>query len=380
VAATRPPRHRQRPPRPPILSTFAGARAVSYVPRALIFDLDGVLADLCEMHRDLFIECFNANVVPAGGVAAPGGAPLMTVSLHAEKLEGMSTKLKLATCRALFPGASYDADAINARKQARTIEELATMTFPTRARAALLWARAAGLKVAVYTNSIRATLDIVLARLGLAELCDLTLSNEDVPAAKPSPSGYVLAFARLGLAAAECLIFEDSAHGLAAARGSGAAVIPVLNSMDVTPDFVRAAVEARAPPAPKKVRVVVPLAGPDAEAKAFVRTSRGAPMWHAVVENLLPADRALRAACEVHVIVAEALRARFDAEPLAAANLHSTRAVAGPLSTVLSLRALINDSTPLLVANADQFLEFDRGVDLFYRAAFHPSYEGAVST
>jgi hypothetical protein len=150
--------------------------------------------------------------------------------------------------------------------------------------------------------------------------------------------------------------------------------------MDVTPDFVRAAVETRAPAAPRRVRIVMPLAGPDAEAKAFAPTPSGEPTWHAVVRNLLPADAALRRGAEVHVIVHEALRARFDAAPLAGVNLHSTRGGAGPLATVLELRALLNDEAPLMIANADQFLDFDRGVDLFFRAAFHPAYDGAVST
>ena len=66
-------------------------------PKAVIFDLDGVLADLCEMHRDLFIECFNEAVTLADGTHPdpPSGIKLMTTALHAEKLEGMSTKLKL---------------------------------------------------------------------------------------------------------------------------------------------------------------------------------------------------------------------------------------------------------------------------------------------
>jgi hypothetical protein len=124
----------------------------------------------------------------------------------------------------------------------------------------------------------------------------------------------------------------------------------------------------------------MPLAGPQVESRAFERAPDGRLMWQAVVANLLPTDPVLRARIEVHVIVNEALRARFDAEPLVGVNMHSTRASNGPLATVLTLRDLLNDASPVLIANGDQFLAFDRGVDLFYRAAFHPSYEGAVST
>ena len=53
--------------------------------------------------------------------------------------------------------------------------------------------------------------------------------------------------ARMGVEPAQVLIFEDSAPGLAAARGSGAGVIHVLNSLDITPAFLEASVRARAP-------------------------------------------------------------------------------------------------------------------------------------
>lgn len=359
------------------MSSIVGVKPVSYVPRALIFDLDGVLADLCEMHRDLFIEAFNTLAQPAAG--APAG-PVLSTEVHALKLEGLSTRSKLKACLELFPGARFDADAVYELKQARTLEVLDGMSFPTRTRAAFDWAKAAGLRIAVYTNSIRATLDVVLKRLGVAELCDLTLSNEDVPAPKPSPAGYVFAMERLALAPSEVIIFEDSAPGLAAAAGSGATVIPVLDSLEITPAFLEHAVRHRAPPAPARVLLVVPFAAPAAADYAFLPTPGGAPLWHAIIANLLPKDAALRARVAVHVIVREELRARFDATPFAGATLHAVGATAGPLLTVLSIREAINVPAPLIVANGRQLVLWDRGVDLFYRAAFHPSYDGAVST
>ena len=145
------------------MSSITRVKPVSFVPRALIFDLDGVLADLCEMHRDLYIESFNELARPPPG--APVG-PLLSVEVHAQRLEGLSTRSKLRSCRDLFPGATFDADAVYDLKQQRTLEVLANMSFPTRTRASFTWAKAAGLRLAVYTNSIRATLDVVLARLG----------------------------------------------------------------------------------------------------------------------------------------------------------------------------------------------------------------------
>ena len=152
----------------------------------LIFDLDGVLIDLCEFHRDLYIDSFNACATAAGGEATPGG--LLTKDVHSDFLEGLSTRAKLRECRALFPGASWDDEAVYVLKQARTQAALEQMVFQPRTRVALEAARAAGLRLACYTNSIRATLDAVLAGLGVAHLFEATMSNEEAPAAKPCHS------------------------------------------------------------------------------------------------------------------------------------------------------------------------------------------------
>jgi HAD superfamily hydrolase (TIGR01509 family) len=354
----------------------------------LIFDLDGVLADLCELHRDLFIESFNA-LARAPGVEGP----LLSGELHAEELEGLSTRSKLRACRTLFPAATYDDDAVYNLKQARTVERLASHYFPPRTREALAWARGAGLRLACYTNSIRATLDIVMERLGLVDLMEVTQSNEEVPASKPSPVGYTQLMARMGVDPGEVLIFEDSAPGLAAARGSGAGVIHVLDSLDITPAFLQAAVRARAPPSPTRLRIVVPMAGASLafEREGFVTprlflptedASGGEepfrPLWKLVVENVLPRAEPLRSATEVHLVVraehAEAIRA--GGLP-GGVTLHSLATLSeGQACTVLTLRDIINDDTPLLICNADQFVEWDP--DLMYRAALHPSYSGAL--
>lgn len=55
----------------------------------------------------------------------------------------------------------------------------------------------------------------------------LVIAAEDVARSKPSPECYRLAAARLGVAAERCLVFEDSTHGVAAARGAGMDVIDV---------------------------------------------------------------------------------------------------------------------------------------------------------
>jgi sugar-phosphatase len=50
------------------------------------------------------------------------------------------------------------------------------------------------------------------------------ITAEDVQRGKPDPQGFLLGAARLGVRADECLVFEDSAAGVAAAKAAGADV------------------------------------------------------------------------------------------------------------------------------------------------------------
>jgi len=66
----------------------------------------------------------------------------------------------------------------------------------------------------------------LLVRAGFPEP-PLMIAAEDVARSKPSPDCYRLAAARLGVSAGSCLVFEDSTHGVAAARAAGMEVVDV---------------------------------------------------------------------------------------------------------------------------------------------------------
>ncbi|MFN8580240.1 MAG: HAD-IA family hydrolase [Gemmatimonadaceae bacterium] len=79
---------------------------------------------------------------------------------------------------------------------------------------------------AVVTSADQALARERLGACGLP-LPDLLISTDMVPRGKPDPDGYLLAAERLGFDAASCLVFEDSAPGIAAGRAAGMRVVGV---------------------------------------------------------------------------------------------------------------------------------------------------------
>ena len=75
--------------------------------------------------------------------------------------------------------------------------------------------------LALVTTASRPNVEGVLRHFGLADFFDLVVTQEDVKAAKPDPSCYNELIARCGVKREDCLIFEDSASGVAAALASG---------------------------------------------------------------------------------------------------------------------------------------------------------------
>ena len=101
-----------------------------------------------------------------------------------------------------------------------------TVTLSAQARenpmvAALARAASGILPIAVVTNSEAAIAKAFLRDTELDDLFDSVITVEDAPRPKPAPDLYLTAAARLGAAAGQCLVFEDSDQGIQAAKTAG---------------------------------------------------------------------------------------------------------------------------------------------------------------
>jgi sugar-phosphatase len=94
--------------------------------------------------------------------------------------------------------------------------------------------RRAGIRLALASSSDRELIRVVLATLGLEDSFEVVCSAVDEDRGKPDPAVYLSAIRGLGVAAAECVAFEDSVAGVASAASAGLRVIavPAANQFD----------------------------------------------------------------------------------------------------------------------------------------------------
>jgi beta-phosphoglucomutase len=200
--------------------------------KAVLFDMDGVLIDA----RDWHYEALN-RALGLFGMAIDRDAHLAT-------FDGLPTRRKLqilSSSRGL-PVALHA--FINMLKQNYTTEMTYAKCKPRFQQSyALSRLKVDGYKIAVCSNSIRQTIDLMMRLSQLEMHIDLQISNEDVLVAKPAPDMYLHAMKAFGLQPEECLIVEDSEHGIEAARAAGGHLLIVSSPEEVTHGRIITAIE-----------------------------------------------------------------------------------------------------------------------------------------
>lgn len=195
---------------------------------AVLFDMDGVLIDA----RDWHYEALNDALAPFG----------MDIGrdAHLSTFDGLSTRQKLKMLSASRGLPSGLLDFINELKQRHTQVKIAAHCRPVfHHRYMLAQLSREGYRLAMCSNSIRATIDAMMDLAGLGPFFEFTLSNEEISHPKPAPDIYLEAMRRLGLPPQACLVVEDNVNGIAAAKASGAHVLEVACPDDVTYDRIR---------------------------------------------------------------------------------------------------------------------------------------------
>jgi beta-phosphoglucomutase len=190
--------------------------------KAVVFDMDGVLIEAKEWHYEALNKALKLF-----------GYEINRYE-HLTTFDGLPTRNKLEMLSSIkgLPIALHG--FINFMKQSYTMEMVHVQCKPTfHHEYALAHLKNRGMKLAVASNSIRHTVEVMMERSNLARHLDVMLSNEDVKKAKPAPDIYLKAMELLGVQPEETMIVEDNENGIRAARESGANVMVVSDTEDV---------------------------------------------------------------------------------------------------------------------------------------------------
>lgn len=193
--------------------------------RAVLFDLDGVLVNMCICHRDAFlasVEALTGTVIP--------------VKYHDKHLNGLPTSEKLEIlCQERRLAHDVDRQYIENDKQRRTKNSIKQCLERDPQKIEIFeYLQQSEILTAVVTNSIQETTFIMLDTIGCLRYPDVIITNTDTRFRKPHPEPYIRTMISLGVYPNQCLVVEDSPKGREAAKASGAHTWFVTGPQDVT--------------------------------------------------------------------------------------------------------------------------------------------------
>jgi HAD superfamily hydrolase (TIGR01509 family) len=182
--------------------------------RAVIFDLDGVLAD-----SEPWWNQIDAKLLAEYGATYRG-------EYHREVL-GVSYRLAVEFYKKAF-GLSASVEELMRRRG-----EIATEFFANRvglfpsARATLERLREMRVQLAVATSSVSASARPFLDRHELTPFFDAIVTGDEIERGKPDPDIYLRVAKKLGVGADACLVIEDALSGIAAGKAAGMRVAAI---------------------------------------------------------------------------------------------------------------------------------------------------------
>lgn len=190
---------------------------------ALIFDVDGTLADTEEAHRQSFNDAFGAHGLDFTWSRELYGE-LLQVTGGKERLGAFFDRARLAggereRLYGLIP-------RLHATKTSFYLERMRLGAVPLRpgVRRLMSEARAAGVRLAIASTTSPENVSALLEGMSDYEALagfSVIATGDAVARKKPAPDIYLLALSRLGVPARRAVAFEDSRAGVAAAKAAG---------------------------------------------------------------------------------------------------------------------------------------------------------------
>jgi len=177
--------------------------------KAFIFDLDGTLIDSEVLWCKSLQRVIESRNLP------------ITEAYTYELVFGRAWSDIVGRLRKDYPSLREDDGALELEslKHYRTLRGTTDIRIPSSIR--LLERLAQRYPVAIVSGSTRGQIADAITMMGVTGKLKFYLGSEDYPRGKPDPLCFLLAAQRFGVEPAECLVFEDSAAGVGAAKAAG---------------------------------------------------------------------------------------------------------------------------------------------------------------
>lgn len=331
----------------------------SYLTKLIIFDLDGVLVDAKHIHFESLNEALSLV------------DPKFTISEseHLAFFDGLKTqhKLNILSKTKNLPESCHK--EIWDNKQNITLKKISELNKNQNLINLFKKLSDLNFKLACCSNSIRKSVNVMLAKIGIIEYFDLILSNDDVTNSKPHPEIYWKAMSYLNCFPEETLIIEDSPVGLLGAERANCNILRVKSPDDLNLDKILKATFKQkimnSKWVDKNLNVLIPMAGAGSRFEKAGYTFpkplidvRGKPMIQVVVDNLnFDAN---------HIFITQKNhRLKYNLDQLLGLISDNPKIIEvnklteGAACTTLLAKDLINNNNPLIIANSDQYVEWN---------------------
>lgn len=353
--------------------------------KLIIFDLDGVLIESRELHYD----ALNAALKKVDEKY------VISREEHLSLYDGLNTtrKLTMLTERKGLDPKFYT--KVWTDKQDATFNLIRGFKKEYYLQTIFRKIKARGYRIAVASNSIRETVKLALLSIGLMDEVDYFVSNEDVARAKPYPEMYWKCMTALNVLPKNTIIVEDSHIGRQGALDSGAHLLAVENAKEVNSEFMLQRIydmmntiegtgKKSLPWRDSKLNVLIPMAGAGSRfaqagytfPKPLIEV-RGKPMIQVVVENLNIEANYIFLVQKEHY---DKYNLKYMLN-LIAPNCKIVQVdgiTEGAACTTLLAKEFIDNDAPLVMANSDQFVEWNSNECMYAFSA--DSIDGGILT
>ena len=312
-----------------------------------LFDLDGVLSDTSNIHNMSTLEAFYK----IKGYNLPDNFNNLIKST-------ITTKAKLEALRDTNIINDEDIEAIYDLKKNISDSKFNNLKKDNEKVKLFEYLKLNKCFISVVTNTNKKSAELILRNIGIFDYIDILITNNDVTNKKPHSEPYIRAISHFGATLEKYIIFEDSEIGLQSAYGTGAFVYKVNNLKEVNINTINNINDIT------NINILIPMAGLGSrfvergfkKIKPLIEID-GVPMIKKAIDSLNINGNYIFI-LRSNENIKELKNYLLDYKPNCKI-VDVNYLTEGSASSCYLAKELINNDNELLIANCDQYLEWD---------------------